>query len=205
MTYKAHEYAALEKEVKEGSKAAMGELIGRFGPSMERIAERLIGRLLQAHVDADDLVQAVQMTLWVGIRTGRFSVPTPDALLALTRTLLTRQVARHWRNVKMNDPNINAESGRVETLIDRNLFAAPEEDNPHATVEAADLLEEFLDLLDETDQRLLMLRIDGHRTSEVARTLQVDAGFLRVRLVRLRKKFSEFCPELCFQTFDARV
>jgi len=196
MPHIAQEYAALEQQVKRGSKAAMGELIGRYGPAMERIAARLIGRLLQAHIDADDLVQGVQMTLWVGMRTGKFSVPTPEALLALTKTLLIRQVARHWHIVKMNDPTIAVESNLAAALLDRNHITAPETPHPHATVEADDLLEGFMGQLDETDQQLLMLRLEGHSTSEVARSLQLDPGFLRVRLGRLRKKFADFCPEI---------
>jgi transposase len=35
------------------------------------------------------------------------------------------------------------------------------------------------------------LRMDGHSTSEAARKLGVGAGFLRVRLGRLRKRFLE--------------
>ena len=191
----AQDYSTLISRIKNGDDEAMCALIERYGPTMERMAEQMVGRVLQAHVDAVDAVQAVHITLWVGIRTGRFVVPTPDHLLALAKTLISRQVARYWRTVK-TEMTVKLDSSMAETLPDRDLSAAFQETESQKNLEVDELLDKFLGQMDEIDQRLVKMRFHGFTTSEAATTLQVDSGFLRVRLGRLRRKFANLWPQL---------
>ncbi len=182
------------KRLQDGDDAAMCELIEHYGAAMQRIAKSLIGRALQAQLDAVDLVQAMQITLWVGLRLGRFKVPTPRSLMALAKVLLRRQVARYWRTAKL-EMNATLEGHLAETLVDQDLFAAKHA-NGHQSEDLDDLVAHFLNRLDPIDQQLMKLRIQGYRTAEAAACLQLDAGYLRVRLGRLRKKFTDFSQEL---------
>jgi RNA polymerase sigma factor (sigma-70 family) len=194
MTMATEDFASLVKRVRQGDDAAMGKLIERYGAGMQRLAQQLIGRQLRAHLDALDLVQTVQITLWMGIRSGRFMVPTPESLFALVKTLLRFQVARHWRAAK-NEMTATVESNLNATVVDERLLSAPKEKDPHERMEFDELLEQFLGQLDDVDQRLVRLRFQGCTTAEAAKYLQVDPGYLRVRLGRLRKKFVGFWPE----------
>jgi DNA-directed RNA polymerase specialized sigma24 family protein len=154
---------------------------------------------MQAHVDGEDLVQVVHIILWQGLRSGKFEVRTPKALLALAKTLLIRQAARQWRKVKLNDPINSVETRLARTHLCRYLVATPFQRCQLSSFETADLVDRFMCGLDDIDQQLLLRRLDGLSTAEVAETLQVDSGFLRVRLGRMRKKFAGFCPELACQ------
>ncbi len=191
MTTADQDYTTLLKRVQEADDAAMCELIERYGPAMHRTAERLVGRPLQAQLDAGDLVQSVLIALWLGIRTGKFLVPTAERLLALAKTMLRRQVARHWRTAKV-ELNRTLEGNLSETFLDQNLFAPAKETEPQRSRDFDDLMEDLLNQLDVIDKRLVNLRFQGCSTAEAARCLRLDPGYLRVRLSRLRKKFADF-------------
>ena len=169
----------------------MAQLMEHYRPAMCRVARQYISRTLQTQLDSVDLVQSVQVLLWLGLRTGKFSVDSPQGLLSLAKTLLQRKVARYCRNAK---PHLNAtiEGSLEDTLIDQALFPVPTETDPRRETEFEDLVEHFLNRLGDLDRQLVNLRFQGYSTAEAARHLNVDPSFLRVRLGRLRKRFAEF-------------
>jgi RNA polymerase sigma factor (sigma-70 family) len=189
------DFTALVERVKQRDDGAMCRLIEQYGTEMLRFAEKLVGQALQAHLDAADAVQTVQVTLWVGIRTGRFSVPTPDHFLALAKVLLRRHIARCWRKAK-NEMARTLEGRLIDTMSDQDFSSAFKSAEPQNHMEVDELLERFLSQVDEIDQQLVKMRFLGYTTSEAANRLQLDSGFLRVRLGRLRQRFANFLPLL---------
>ena len=120
-------FTELTELVKSGHDEAMGELARRHGPDMLQFANQLLGGALRARLDAEDLVQAALITLWLGIRTDKFVVPSADGLTALAKTLLRRQVARHWRKAK-SEINLAQDAALIDTIVDQQLMPiAPEE------------------------------------------------------------------------------
>jgi RNA polymerase sigma factor (sigma-70 family) len=189
------EFLVLLQRIKNRDDGAMCKLIEYYGGAMERLAEKLIGPALQSHLDPADAVQTVQLTLWVGIRTGQFVVPSPSHLLALTKTLLRRHIARYWRKVK-SEMASTLSSSMIETVVERDLSAALREAEQHRKLDVDEFLEQFLTQIDEIDQQLVKMRFHGYTTAEAAENLQLDPGFLRVRLSRLRIKFANLWPLL---------
>jgi len=189
------DYTTLVERVKLRDDGAMCKLVELFGGRMTRIAEKLVGPALQAKLDADDAVQTVQITMWVGIRTGRFTVPTPEHFVALAKILLRRHIARFWRKAK-NEMTSTLDGALMDTVSDRDLATAFKAAEPQQNIEVDELLERFLCQIDEIDQKLVKMRFLGYTTSEAANHLQLDSGFLRVRLGRLRQKFASLWLQL---------
>jgi RNA polymerase sigma factor (sigma-70 family) len=188
--------ADLTALVEKGKDEAMGELARRCVPAMLRYAKRLLGIPLRAQLDAEDVVQSTLITMWLGIRTGKFALPTPQSLSALARTLLRRQVARHWHKAKA-EMNATQDSAMTDTVPDRPLMPiAPAEDGPREMAEFEDLMETFLSKLTETDRQLVTLRFRGFTTAKAAVFLHMEPGRLRIRLSRLRAKFADLRREL---------
>jgi RNA polymerase sigma-70 factor, ECF subfamily len=185
------DFAELVDRVKAGDDLAMAQLIKQHEGALLRTASALIGRSLQSSLDSVDLVQSVQMVMWVGLRTGKFSLPTPEQWLGLAKVLLKRKVARHCRSIQ---PQAHAtlDGALRDTVKDMAIFTPPTENDPSEKAEFDDLVENFLSQLDGLDRELVKLRFEGHSTADVARKLNLDAGVLRVRLGRLRKRFGEF-------------
>lgn len=177
--------------VQAGDDNAMAQLIEQFNAPFCRAARQLIGKTLRAHLDSVDLVQSVQVILWLGLRTGRFSVASPEHLLSLAKTLLRRKVSRYCRSVKLQLPG-SKEVSLVDTVVDHAFYPASQEPNPHQSSEFDDLVEHFLDQLGDLDRQLVKLRLQGYSTADAARQLDLDSGYLRVRLGRLRKRFAQF-------------
>ena len=119
-------FSELVSAICAGNDAAMAQLMEHYRPAMCRVARQYISRTLQTQLDSVDLVQSVQVLLWLGLRTGKFSVDSPQGLLSLAKTLLQRKVARYCRNAK---PHLNAtiEGSLEDTLIDQALFPVPTE------------------------------------------------------------------------------
>jgi RNA polymerase sigma factor (sigma-70 family) len=184
-------FGQLVQRVKTGDDSAMTDLMEEYSEPLRRTAAQLIGKALRSQLDSADLVQSVQIILWLGLRTGKFSVATPDNLLALARTLLRRKVARYWRTVKAPVTTISDVS-LIDTVVDQAIFPLRHESNPQESSEFDDLVEHFLEHLGDLDRRLVKLRFQGFSTAAAARQLKLDPGFLRVRLGRLRKRFAEF-------------
>jgi RNA polymerase sigma-70 factor (ECF subfamily) len=186
------EFAELVVLVKAGDDWAMAELMKRYAEPMRRTAGQLIGRTLQAQLDSVDLVQSVQLILWLGLRAGRFSVTSPEGLLALAKVLLRRKIARYCRSLKPATMTGTIEGVLSTTLIDQQLVSASPDTDPQRSAEFDDLVEHFLAQLDDLDQQLVKLRFQGYSTADAARHLRLEPGFLRVRLGRLRKRFGDF-------------
>lgn len=184
------DFAQLVDRVKAGDDLAMAELMQQYEGALLRTARALIGRNLQSSLDSVDLVQSVQMTLWLGLRTGKFSLPTPNQWLGLAKVLLKRKVARHCRSIQPQAQTLDI--ALMDTLPDTAISPPPAENDPSRLAEFDDLVENFLRRLDGLDRELMKLRFEGHSTAEVARRLHLDAGVLRVRLGRLRTRFGEF-------------
>jgi RNA polymerase sigma factor (sigma-70 family) len=184
-------FVQLMSRLRAGDDSAMSQLMNSYGDAFERIARQLVGRMLQSQLDAVDLVQSVQIVLWLGLRTGKFVVESPDAMLGLVRTLLRRKVARYMRSHRPQMTE-TIEASLVETVVDRALIPISTEPNPQKSSEFDDLVEYFLGQLGELDRQLVRLRLRGHSTADVARDLNLDPGYLRVRLGRLRRRFAQF-------------
>jgi DNA-directed RNA polymerase specialized sigma24 family protein len=84
----------------------------------------------------------------------------------------------------------------IETVVERDLSVAMREAELQRKLDVDEFLEQFLTQIDEIDQQLVKMRFNGYTTAEAAESLQLDPGFLRVRLSRLRQKFANLWPLL---------
>lgn len=171
--------------VQQGDENALAELVHRFRKPLQCAAGKMVGRSLRPHLDSDDLIQSVQQTLLVGLRAGKFDISSVKRFFALALTLVRRSIARQWRVLK-RQPGVADRAPVGAGLAARESL----NDDPAASFERASEVESVLAGLDFTDRRLLELRLQGYTTAEVARTTGLDAGYLRVRLIRLRKRLT---------------
>jgi len=190
MQTQTDDYQDLIDRVRRFENSAMDKLVERFGTHMERIAYSLVGKAIQSQLDPADAVQAVQLAMWVGIRTGRFAIPTPHHFLNLARTLLRRHIARFWRKAKY---------GRTLPLhgelqadgLSQGPFTSCK-NLPAQAIDTNEFLERFLHQIDDTDRLLVKMRFLGFTTAEAAKQMKCVPGSLRMRLQRLRGRFVKF-------------
>jgi RNA polymerase sigma factor (sigma-70 family) len=180
------DFAALLARARQGESGALAELTRRYEPEVRLVAHVQLGPALRPHLDSMDLVQSVHRSLMLGLRAGKFDVGSSDQLVALALTLVRRKVARKWRHLRRQQ---RLSSGPAGGDLERTLASlAASGAEPAEAAQIDDALRHVCAGMDETERRVIELRLEGRSTAEVARELGLDADVLRVRLSRLRQR-----------------
>lgn len=172
---------------KTDDNAALSELMSIYEPDVRRAASVLLGKDLRSSFDANDLVQSVHLRLIIHIRGGKLTPSSPAQLRAAALTLLRQNVIQHWRRRRCQVRHATAMATR-NRLTDGNDLTASEEFDPAKMVAYQDFLEWVGRRLREDERRIVVMRLEGYRTHEIAAELGIATGVLRVRLSRLRKR-----------------
>lgn len=189
------EFAALIARALESKddNAALSELVGIYEPDVRRAASVLLGKDLRSCLDATDLVQSVHLQLIVSIRSGKLTPGSPAQLRSAALTLLRQNVIQQWRRHRCRLRHANALATQSR-LGEGSDSATRGEFDPATMAEYQDLLEQIGRLLRDDERRIVVMRLEGYRTQEIAAELGIPSGVLRVRLSRLRKRLRREVP-----------
>jgi len=182
------EFLTLLARVRAGDESAASDLVQRYQRAVLRCVRSRLGKSMRRSLDSADVLQSVHRSLLIGIRNDRYHLSSPQALIGLAAVMVQRKVARLWRTLKrLPASGLDAADSRAPR-VDR--LASPDP-TPCAAASAATLLEQLLSQLDDFDQRLVRLKLDGHNSVEAAAILGRDPAFVRMRWTRLRQKLRE--------------
>jgi RNA polymerase sigma-70 factor (ECF subfamily) len=155
------------REAREGSRAAMEQLLGLYRNYMNLLARGAIGHALQAKVDASDVAQDALVKAHRGFP--EFRGETEGELAAWLRRVVARTLADHVRRFAGTEGRLVSRERSIEESVERSsealrdLLAA---DGTSPSV-AAQRREEDVRLADA------LARLDAdHRTVIVLRTLE---------------------------------
>lgn len=170
-----------------GDERAWALLIHHYEPGLRKAARELLGQALRSEVDSEDIVQSVHWSLWVGLRRKKIEVDSVESLLAISRSILRRKIARVWRTLERRRRITSQVLGKTRpvghlTEVDEST------ENPAHQLSADDQFERLCKIMTRTERRLIELRMLGYTTAEAAREMGRDSESLRVTLARLRKK-----------------
>jgi RNA polymerase sigma-70 factor (ECF subfamily) len=187
MAGSADDFAALLGRARGGDRAALAELAARYEARVRIVARVLLGPALRPYLDSVDLVQSVHRSLMIGLRGGRFDLTTPDNLVALAVTMVRRKVARHWRRLR-RQRRLGGGGDDLPSVL--TSLSSPQPD-PARAAQFADTVRHLCAGLDETERRMLELRLHGYSTAEIAAELGLSAVALRVRRTRLKQRLQK--------------
>ena len=113
-------------------------------------------------------------------------------LVALAVTVLRRKIARHWRHLQKQQRLSQGDGANAGEGPD-DLLEARTEQAPDPAAEAAfrDAARNLYAQLNEVEQRIIDLRLEGYSTDEMAERIGISPIALRVRMSRLRKRLEE--------------
>lgn len=154
-----------------GDEEAARQLYERYVDRLLAVARRRIGERLARRVDADDIVQSAFRTFFRRAREGKFVLSERDDLCKLlTRITLNKTLrqANHHRAARRDVNRDNQAGPESEEAVARVLAKGP---TPEAICAFMDELEHFFSRLRPQDRQILMLRMDGHTTAEIAQRL----------------------------------
>jgi RNA polymerase sigma-70 factor (ECF subfamily) len=187
------EFAALMARVRRDDNQALATLIALYEPEIRRVAKFLLGRALRSSLDPTDLVQSVHLQLMLGLKQQKFAIASPEQLRSLAATLLRHKFIQHWRRHRCqtrHQTNLALGGSPAGTRAAMTL----RELDPAQAAEYNDLVDHLYRYLGVEDRRLVVMRLQGYRTGEIAAELGIEPAVLRVRLSRLRKRLREEKP-----------
>ena len=163
----------------------MTQLAQQYEFKVRLVARYLLGPALRPYVDSMDLVQSVHRTLMLGLRQNKFAISSPENLMALALTLVRRKAARQWRHAQRQR---RLDGGAAKTSsLSHVLSSLSSPDDPAHSVQFTEQVQCLCDRLEETERRLLELRLQGYSPAEIAAQLGLTTNALYVRLSRLRQ------------------
>jgi RNA polymerase sigma-70 factor (ECF subfamily) len=186
----SEDFAAMLKRARRGDLDAMGELVRQYEPEVRLVARVRLGSALRPFLDSADLVQSVHRSVIMGLRADKFDISSPEQLVALALTIVRRKVARHWRHLKRQQ-RLSGESAGPDNVLQVIGSLCDPGSDPAEAAAFNDQLESLCREMNDTERRLIELRLQGYTTAEVARSLGLDADVLRVRLSRLRQRLRD--------------
>lgn len=156
---------------------------------MQIVVRVLLGPQLRPHLDSMDLIQSVHRSLLAGLRDKRFSIASPENLVALACTMVRRKVARQWRKHK-RQTRLEGSTEDSQSLAEilQSLFCREGEPSEHAEYRSS--LEKICESLNGIERQMLERKLEGYTTGEVAEQLGMHPVAIRVRWSRLRDRFA---------------
>jgi RNA polymerase sigma factor (sigma-70 family) len=168
-----------------GDEAALGELSRRYEPDVRAVARVRLGPALRPYLDTMDLVQSVHRSLLVGLRQQKYELNSLDNLIGLAVTMVRRKAARAWQRMRRQ---VRDDDQGSEGLTDMMVGLTATSADPADDAAYRDTVQRLCRDLDPGERRLLELHLQGYRTVDVARELDLNADVLRVKMSRLRVK-----------------
>lgn len=165
----------------QGDEDALTRLLEHCEPKFRIVARVSLGPLLRPQLDTLDLVQSLKRMLIPGLRAGAYTLDSPEQLVALAATIIRRKVALHWRRQRRQ---------AIMRLPDDALDTSGSEASRRRVEdwENEEFLDRLLHSLNEEEQQLFRMQLNGLTIVEIARLLGCRPGPLRAKLSRLRKK-----------------
>ncbi|HZL90028.1 MAG TPA: sigma-70 family RNA polymerase sigma factor [Pirellulaceae bacterium] len=178
------DFLALVGRVRDGDETAARDLVGRYERAVLRAVRSRLGQSMRRAMDSMDVVQSVHQSLLLGLRSQRYEMNSPAQLIALAVVMVQRKIARHWRKIKRFPTAGETVSHSHGTPLNG---VTSDEPAPAEVAAADDLLAQFLSQLNEFDQTLVRLKLDGNSSVEAAAILGREPAFIRLRWSRLRQ------------------
>jgi len=164
----------------------MTQLAQQYEFKVRLVARYLLGPALRPYLDSMDLVQSVHRTLMLGLRQNKFAISSPENLMALALTLVRRKAARQWRHAQRQQ-RLDGGAGKTSSLSHVLTSLSSPDADPARSVQFTEQVQSLCDRLEETERRLLELRMQGYSPAEIAAEVGLTNNAIYVRLSRLRQ------------------
>lgn len=185
----ASDFAGLLDRAARGDVVAQEELVRQYEPKVRIVARVLLGPALRPYLESMDLAQSVHKSIIIGLRDNKFEISGPDQLIGLALTVLRRKAAKHWRHLQRQQRLSGAGSLRSTDGLSNVLTALSSGGtDPAADAQFRDQLENLCEQLDDSERRVIDLRLEGYTLAEIAEMIGVTSVALRVRMTRLRQR-----------------
>ena len=159
----------------------------RYGNPMRRVAEKQIADRLRTRVDADDIVQSACRTFFRRIGEGQFDIADSESLWRLLLTITLNKARMQARFHTRDRRSIS----REQTLPEFGMPQPRDAVSMLQDVDFTDLLEFVLKQLNEEQQTILSMTLEGKQQSEIAEALGCSERTVRRMRAAIREQLND--------------
>jgi len=189
------------EKVVEGLRAndesAAGEVFGRYANRLIGLARGRLDRHLRQKLDPEDVVQSVFRSFFTRQAEGQFDLETWDGLWSLLVRITLRKCAEKGRAFHAARRDVGHEVNLGGSSDDSSgpQHAIARDPTPQEAASLVETLERLLRGLDETQQPIVVLRLQGYTVVEISkqldwseRTVKRVLGKVRGWLMRMEQE-----------------
>lgn len=173
---------------REGEQAAATELFQRYAERLIVLAHRRLSERLAIRIQAEDVVQSVFFSFFVGARDGRYVLERSGDFWRLLVAITIHKVQRQYRWHHADKRDLQREE-RQEFDDDLTVLPTPilsRDPSPEEAAMLADTVEQVMRGLEPMQRRIMELRLQGCGVGDIAE--QTSRSRATVRRVLDRAK-----------------
>ncbi len=172
---------SLVVRLRSGDDAAATEVYDRYAKRVFGLVHKQMADRLKAIVQPEDIVQSVFKSVFRGINSGAYDAPEGGTLWQLVAIVAVHKVRR---NARLRSA-VKRDSRRTQSLDALAEFDAVDSYTPEEFELA---IRESIEGLKETEQEVVMLRVQGFSVEEIASRLQRSRRSVERNLQAIREK-----------------
>jgi len=181
--------------IRTGNDEACREFWEKYGPMIERLADRNLATMIRRREGPDDVVQSACRTFFRRAQDGEFQLPNSNALWSLLCTITLNKIRQKGRfhNRKKRgmtrEQTMETSSGSGVSQLAGKDFEGIE------AVAFSDELEHVLSRLEEEERQVVDLKLQEFTNDEIAEKIHRSERSVRRILKRLQVSFQKMLTE----------
>jgi RNA polymerase sigma factor (sigma-70 family) len=183
------DFLSVLDQARRGDEDAVRQLVARYEPQIRRVVRvRLTNEAFRREFDSLDICQSVMADFFLGVRSNRYSLETPEQLIGLLAAM-----ARHKFLKRAKRHSTAKRDSRRRYIGDvAELELAAKDDTPSAIVARKELRDAILACLSPAERTVAQRRSEGWSWQELVEEFGGTPDQLRVRhgraLARVRRE-----------------
>ncbi|WP_425399150.1 ECF-type sigma factor [Aeoliella sp.] len=180
-----------------GDEDAALDVWERFTARLVALARARLDSRVQQRVAPDDIVQSVYRSFFRGQQEGAFELDSWDSLWALLSMITVRKCARAANAQRAARRDIRRELVNSEDESQSGVATElpTREPSPEEVVCLTDLLSHLFEPLPADKRQMLLLRLQGHKVSEISTIVGRAERSVHRLLQRIRTEVEELAQE----------
>jgi RNA polymerase sigma factor (sigma-70 family) len=184
--------------LRRGDADAVDAFCRRYGPLIERLAERRLSAPLKRRIGSDDVAQSVCRTFVRRVGQGEFELPDGGGLWGLLCAIALTKIREQTRFHLRKKRSLREERGldSVDHAGDRKLpEAASDGPTPDETAEVADVFDRLVAAFDDEERRIIELKLQDFTLEEIAAQMGCSERTVRRFMKRVQERLTYMLDE----------
>ena len=185
--------------LRQGDQQACSDFWNKFGPMLERVAQKQLSDRLQRRVGPDDVVQSACRTFFRRVSAGQFDLPDADALWRLMCAITLTKARRIARDHSRQKREIGSEQYLDAIPTDSYGKKSDLPGSSESPLDAAVFSEQMsvlLGSLSPDECQVLDLKLQNHTNDEIAKRMKCSERTVRRLTNQIRNRWSALFDEV---------